>query len=87
MTAVDLIAETLRAHPVECTGPGEVTCRGCRDKGWMSWRDFYAHQAQAVTEALGLVEDLALIRTALISEINHDAAIEALFRLEALGGA
>lgn len=43
------LEKVLAAHNVECTGAGEVTCRACRDLGWMSWREFYAHQAQAVS--------------------------------------
>ena len=42
----------LGTHGVECTGPGEVTCR-CREGGWMSWSAFNEHQARAVLVAVG----------------------------------
>jgi hypothetical protein len=65
MTAVDLIAQTLGAHfkPIfRDDGPGDdwFVCSGCGAEIETSGRhvkaEFVAHQAQAVTEALGLVE-------------------------------
>lgn len=40
-----LLAEVLAEHAIECTGRGEVTCRGCRNQGWMSWHTYRAHVA------------------------------------------
>lgn len=48
------VAEALYTHRIECTGYEGVTCRSCRDKGWMSWTAFAAHQAHALAAA-GLV--------------------------------
>lgn len=45
---VDQIAEVLAAHVIECTGLGEVTCRGCRDRGWMHWSAWQRHVAEQV---------------------------------------
>jgi hypothetical protein len=39
------VAEILATHTIECTGPGEVTCRGCREAGWMSWYAYRQHVA------------------------------------------
>lgn len=36
-------APLLAEHAIECTGPGEVTCRGCRERGWMSRTSYRAH--------------------------------------------
>jgi hypothetical protein len=44
---VEGLAEVLREHRIECTGPGEVTCRGCRGAGWMSWHAYHQHVAEA----------------------------------------
>ena len=38
----------LRVHTIECTAPGEVTCRDCRDKGWMSWSAYREHVAALI---------------------------------------
>jgi hypothetical protein len=39
------VMEVLKLHTIECTGPGEVTCRACRDKSWMSWFEYRRHIA------------------------------------------
>lgn len=49
----DVLA-TLRAHRIECTGPGEVTCFGCRERSWMTWGEYYEHVVDAVLNALGI---------------------------------
>lgn len=53
-TVVDreALGRAIADHRIECTGPGEVTCRECRDKGWMSWSAFHAHVTDAVLAAL-----------------------------------
>ena len=48
MTATDLevaFLTVLREHTIECTGLGEVTCRGCRAAGWMTWHAHRTHVA------------------------------------------
>jgi Rad3-related DNA helicase len=45
------VARVLRGHRIECTGLEGVTCRGCRELGWMSWLVYYGHQAAALAEA------------------------------------
>lgn len=47
------IAEVLELHRIECFGPGEVSCRDCRDKGWMSTWDYVQHVAAAVSDLTG----------------------------------
>lgn len=44
----DAVNEILAVHRVECTGLGEVTCRGCRADGWMSWPKFQDHVAELI---------------------------------------
>lgn len=46
------LTDLLTEHRIECTGPGEVTCRGCREKRWMSWHTYYAHLADAIATEL-----------------------------------
>ena len=41
-----------REHAIECTGVGEVSCRGCREAGWMSWATYREHLADAVLAIL-----------------------------------
>jgi hypothetical protein len=48
---LDVIADVQRDHTIECTGIGEVTCRGCRGLGWMSWTAYRTHVAAAVLAA------------------------------------
>lgn len=45
------VQSVLADHNIECTGLGEVTCRGCRERGWMSWSEFREHQAHALADA------------------------------------
>lgn len=59
MTARIEVVKVLRKHRVECTGLGEVTCRSCRDLGWMSWSAFYEHIADALKAANLLTPELA----------------------------
>ena len=42
------LARVITLHRIECTGLGEVTCRACRESGWMSWPEFHKHVARAV---------------------------------------
>lgn len=53
------LTEILAEHGIECTGPGEVTCRGCRDRGWMSWSTYYAHLAEVIEASDWLQGQLA----------------------------
>ena len=46
------VVAVLNEHRIECTGPGEVTCRGCRERGWMGWYDFHRHLAERIVTAL-----------------------------------
>lgn len=48
----EALERVLATHRIECTGPGEVTCRDCRDMGWMSWSAFHGHVADAVLALL-----------------------------------
>lgn len=48
----DVIAGVLRTHRIECTGIEGVTCRECRDLGWMGRWAFARHQADAVRAAI-----------------------------------
>jgi hypothetical protein len=50
------VVEVLRMHRIECTGPGEVTCGGCRERSWMSWWDYHQHIADAVLALMGGAE-------------------------------
>lgn len=50
------VARVLGEHRIECTGLEGVTCRGCRERGWMRWYEFERHQAAALAEA-GLLRD------------------------------
>lgn len=47
----DVIVQTLTRHRIECTGREGVTCLACRERGWMSWHAFAAHQADAIIAA------------------------------------
>ena len=42
------VASVLAKHTIECTGPGEVTCAGCRALGWMGWSAYRKHLAAAL---------------------------------------
>lgn len=42
--ALNVLAE----HTIECTGLGEVSCRGCRESGWMSWSTYREHVAELI---------------------------------------
>jgi len=42
---VEVLRGVLSEHVIECTGCGEVSCRACRDQGWMSWQDYHRHLA------------------------------------------
>lgn len=48
----DVIAGVLRTHRIECTGIEGVTCRECRNLGWMGRWTFAKHQADAVRAAI-----------------------------------
>lgn len=50
------LTSLLTRHTIECTGPGEVTCRGCRDRGWMSWAAYHVHVAAVVMNSDWLAE-------------------------------
>lgn len=50
------LTSLLGEHTIECTGPGEVTCRGCRDRGWMSWAAYHVHVAAMLMNADWLAE-------------------------------
>ncbi|WP_370290258.1 hypothetical protein [Nocardioides sp.] len=56
--AREVLARVAWENAINCTGPGEVGCRG--RKGWHSWTEHYAHvaaeQVKALTEAGLLVE-------------------------------
>jgi hypothetical protein len=56
--ALEDLTAVLEAHNIECTGPGEVTCRGCRDRGWMSWPGYRTHVAEAILSA-GFIQVVA----------------------------
>lgn len=47
----DAVHAVLQAHNIECTSPGEVTCRGCRGRGWMSWSAYRLHLSEAIMAA------------------------------------
>lgn len=47
----DTIIGVLAEHTIECTGVGEVSCRGCRETGWMSWTAYREHIADAIIAA------------------------------------
>jgi hypothetical protein len=49
----EALDDVLRTHTIECTGPGEVTCRGCRDSGWMSWPAYRRHVSDAILALIG----------------------------------
>lgn len=49
----DLVMDVLAKHGIESTGLGEVSCGGCRERGWLSWPQYYAHVAEAVVKELG----------------------------------
>lgn len=38
----------LREHTIECTSLGAVTCRACRDRGWISWSEYHTHMAEII---------------------------------------
>lgn len=42
------VVEVLELHRIECTGPGEVTCRNCRQLSWMSWYTYHEHLADLI---------------------------------------
>lgn len=44
----DAAMTVLQQHGIECTGVGEVSCRGCRDRGWMAWMDYREHLADLI---------------------------------------
>lgn len=44
----DAALQVLQQHGIECTGVGEVSCRGCLDRGWMSWMDYREHLANLI---------------------------------------
>lgn len=44
----EAVADVLREHTSECTGLGEVSCRGCRERGWMSWSEYRGHIADLI---------------------------------------
>jgi DNA-binding MarR family transcriptional regulator len=46
------VLTVLRAHGIECTGLGEVTCVGCRSAGWMTWGEYRLHLARAILALL-----------------------------------
>lgn len=56
--AREVLARVAWENAINCTGPGEVGCRG--RKGWHSWTEHYAHvaaeQVKALTEAGLLAE-------------------------------
>jgi hypothetical protein len=56
-TPREQMVEVLSEHTIECTGPGEVTCRACRDKGWMTWGEYRVHLVDALA-AKGLVPEI-----------------------------
>jgi hypothetical protein len=44
------IQDALGEHRIECTGLGEVSCAGCRDKGWMSSYQYDRHLAVLIAD-------------------------------------
>jgi hypothetical protein len=61
------VMEVLKLHTIECTGPGEVTCRACRDKSWMSWFAYRKHVADALFAA-GVVRSEAEVKAEALRE-------------------
>ena len=50
-----VLGQVARDNEINCTGPGEVGCKGRR--GWHSWSEHRAHVAQSQAELLApLVE-------------------------------
>ncbi|GAA3218026.1 hypothetical protein ACFP63_08760 [Oerskovia jenensis] len=45
------VAELLGQHRIECTGMEGVTCRACREHGWMPMRTFAAHLSEVLAAA------------------------------------
>ena len=95
------VVEVLTTHRIECTGPGEVTCRDCRDKGWMSWSAYRQHVADALLAA-GVfrelptrdgISELLLAKLVMLDETHPDASAVERCRAQAdavlnlLGGA
>lgn len=50
--SVEEVARVLGEHRIECTGLEGVTCRGCRERGWMPRYAFEKHQAAELRTAL-----------------------------------
>lgn len=46
------VFSVLAEHAIECTGRGEVSCGGCREAGWMTWRAYREHLADAIVASL-----------------------------------
>jgi hypothetical protein len=44
------IQDVLEGHRIECTGLGEVSCGGCRDKGWMSSYQYDRHLSVLIAD-------------------------------------
>ena len=50
--AVEAVMRVLSEHRIECTGYEGVTCRGCRERGWISSHTYREHVAREVVAAL-----------------------------------
>lgn len=67
------LSDILRTHNIECTGLGEVSCQGCRDRGWMSWHVYRQHVADAI---LALLADQPTVE-----QVKAEAVVEFIGRI------
>jgi hypothetical protein len=68
--AIEAIREVLGEHTIECTGIGEVTCRACRERSWMSWSVYRAHVAEIAGVAAA-----AQVRARIATDIEAEKAV------------
>ena len=67
------LSDILRTHNTECTGLGEASCQGCRDRGWMSWHVYRQHVADAI---LALLADQPTVE-----QVKAEAVVEFIGRI------
>lgn len=67
----EVLAEVGRENAINCTGPGEVGCKG--RKGWHSWSEHRAHIAESQVAAIADVLAADATREAVERAIQNAA--------------
>jgi hypothetical protein len=72
----EAVVEILADHNIECTGLGEVTCRGCREVGWMAWSQYRGHLANLIVAIAPTAPRFCSLRSDCRMADGHDGGCQ-----------